>query len=163
MIKKRLILGLILAALPLIFAACNGGGKTANAQPVKATWIEPEISGNTVSIPVSALKDNDIVHFKLAGLNGDIAFMGYEIDGQTNIRANLCPPCRSVGFSLNGETLVCDTCRTTFEAKTGDGISGACVAYPKAEVAFKVIQGKIVMNAGDLQQASIKTGEPGWP
>lgn len=162
MTKKKLLLGLILAALPLIFAAC-GGEKTVSNQPVKATWVEPEIAGDTVSIPVSALEDNDIIHFKLAGLEGDIAFMGYEIDGQTNIRANLCPPCRSIGFSLNGNTLVCDTCRTTFEARSGDGISGACVAYPKAEVSYKVDQGKIVMNAGDLLEATRKTGEPGWP
>ncbi len=163
MIKKRLLLGLILVSLPFIFAACSGGETTVNTQPVKATWIEPEIMGDTVTIPVSALKDNDIIHFKLAGLNGDIAFMGYEIDGQTSIRANLCPPCRSVGFSLSGDTLVCDTCRTSFEAKTGEGISGACVAYPKAEVAFTVNQGKIVMNAEDLLDATLKTGEPGWP
>ena len=163
MTKNSLITGLIVVVLPLIFAACSGGEKTVAAQPVKATWIEPEIAGNTVTIPVSALKDNDIIHFKLAGLNGDIAFMGYEIDGQTSIRANLCPPCRSVGFSLNGDTLVCDTCRTSFEAKTGEGISGACVAYPKAEVSYTVNQGKLVMNAEDLLDATIKTGEPGWP
>ncbi len=162
MTKKILTLGLILAALPLIVAAC-GGENTVSSQPIKATWVEPEIAGDTVTILVSALADNDIIHFKLAGLNGDIAFMAYDIDGQTNVRANLCPPCRSVGFSLDGDTLVCDTCRTRFEAKTGDGISGACVAYPKAEVAYKVNQGKIVMNAADLLEATTKTGEPGWP
>ena len=160
--KKRLLLLLILAALPLVFAACNSE-KTVSNQPVKATWVEPEIAGDTVTIPVNSLEDNDIIHFKLSGLNGDIAFMAYDIDGQTNIRANLCPPCRSIGFSLDGENLVCDTCRTTFEATTGDGISGACVAYPKAEVPYKVNQGKIVMNADDLLEATIKTGEPGWP
>jgi nitrite reductase/ring-hydroxylating ferredoxin subunit len=160
--KKKLILGLLLAALPLIFVACSGE-KTGSNQPVKATWVEPEITGDTVTLPVSALEDNEIIHFKLAGLNGDIAFMGYEIDGETNIRANLCPPCRSIGFSLNGDTLVCDTCRTQFEAKSGEGISGACVAYPKAEVAYKVSQGKIVMNAEDLLAATSKTAEPGWP
>lgn len=162
MTKKKLLLGLILAALPLVFVACNGE-KTVSTQPVKATWVEPEITGDTVSIPVTSLEQNDIIHFKLAGIDGDIAFMAYDIDGQTNIRANLCPPCRSIGFSLHGDNLVCDSCRTTFEAKTGDGISGACVAYPKAEVAYKVDQGKIVMNAEDLLDATIKTGEPGWP
>jgi len=161
--KKKLLLGLILAALPLIFAACSGGEKSVSSQPVKATWVEPEIAGDIVTIPVSTLEENDIIHFKLAGLNGDIAFMAYDIEGQPDIRANLCPPCRSIGFSLNGDTLVCDTCRTTFDAKTGDGISGACVAYPKAEVPYKVNQGKIIMNADDLLEATVKTGEPGWP
>lgn len=163
MTKKKLVLGLILATLPLIFAACSGGEKTVSNQLIKATWIQPEVAGDTVSIPVTSLEENEIVHFKLASLNGDIAFMAYDIDGQTNVRANLCPPCRSIGFSLNGENLVCDSCRTTFEAKTGDGVSGACVAYPKAGVPFKVNQGKIVMNADDLLDATIKTGEPGWP
>jgi hypothetical protein len=33
---------------------------------------------------------------------------------------------------LNKDVLVCDRCGTRFKAKSGDGIDGACVDYPKA-------------------------------
>lgn len=84
------------------------------------------------------------------------------VDGEIYVRANACPPCRSVGFSLQNDILVCDTCRTTFEAETGDGIEGACVDYPKAPVPYEITDGNIVMSEADLITAYQDTLNPGW-
>ena len=161
-ISKTAIIGIVLVGAVLTLAAC--GGQVAQAA-VKATWIEPQVAGDTISIPVSEVNNSKIVHFRIRpiALDKEIAFMAYDLDGEIYVRANVCPPCRSVGFSLSGDTLVCDTCRTTFEAKTGDGISGACVAYPKASVAYEIVDGKIIMSGDDLILANQRTNEPGWP
>jgi uncharacterized membrane protein len=151
-----LLLGVILGV-----AACSGQD---TQRPVKATWIMPQVTDDTVSIPVSEVNNNKIVHFNVAdALGSEMTFMAYELDGKLNIRANVCPPCRSIGFSLNKNTLVCDTCQTTFKAKTGEGISGACVGFPKASVRYEINDGKIVVRGSDLISAYQNTIEPGWP
>jgi nitrite reductase/ring-hydroxylating ferredoxin subunit len=90
-------------------------------------------------------------------------FMAYVWDGEISVRANVCPPCRSIGFSLERDILVCDTCMTTFEAKTGGGIEGACVDFPKASVPYEVTDGNAVMKGTDLIAAYQDTTEPGLP
>ncbi len=160
-ISKITLISIVLLGVILALAACSGQDTRTT---VKATWIEPQVASDMISIPVSEVDDNKIVHFNVPlALDREIAFMAYDISGEIYVRANVCPPCRSVGFSLSGDTLVCDTCRTTFKARTGDGISGACVAYPKASVPYDIGDGKIVMSGNDLLLAYQKTNEPGWP
>ena len=90
-----------------------------------------------------------------------MAFMAYKLDGERHVRANVCPPCRSEGFSLSGDILVCDRCGTRFEASTGDGISGACKGYPKAEAAHVVSGGNLTMDIDDLVTAYQETQRAG--
>lgn len=144
----------------------QGGGVQNNIPnniPIKATWIEPQVVGDTVSIPVTEVENNWNVHFNLKTPGGDMNFMAYIVDGEIYVRANVCPPCRSIGFSLKEDILVCDSCRTTFEAKTGEGIEGACVDFPKASVPYEIDGGNIVMKDTDLTAAYQDTVEPGWP
>ena len=131
--------------------------------PIEATWIEPQLDGNTASIPVSEVEDNWNIHFKLETEDGKMNFMAYILDGEIYVRSNVCPPCRSVGFALKRDILVCDTCRTTFKAKTGDGIEGACVDYPKAAIPYEITDGQLVMNETDLITAYQDTINPGLP
>lgn len=130
---------------------------------IEATWIEPEVNGTSVSIPLSYVEDNWIVHFKVNSDEGVINFMSYILEEHTHVRANVCPPCKSIGYALFEDILVCDRCATTFEATTGDGIEGACVDFPKAPVSFDIIDGDIVMNEADLVSAYQDTLKPGLP
>jgi len=135
--------------------------------PIEATWIEPQLDGDTVSIAESEIEDNWNTHFKLRTRVDDksvrLNFMAYILDGEIYVRANVCPPCRSVGYALENDILICDTCATTFNAKTGDGIGGACVDYPKAVVPYEITNNQLVMNGADLITAYENTLEPGWP
>ncbi len=151
----------MLATIILSAASCSSGNPPGNG-PIQATWIEPQVVGDTVSIPLSEVEDNWNVHFNLQTPD-DMNFMAYIVDGETFVRANVCPPCRSTGFSLEEVVLICDRCATTFEAKTGGGIEGACVAFPKASVPYEINGGNIVMNSADLTTAYQDTLEPGWP
>ena len=89
--------------------------------------------------------------------------MAYIVGGEIFVRANVCPPCRSIGFSLEEAVLICDRCATTFKAETGEGIEGACVDFPKASVPYEVSNGNVAMKGTDLVAAYQDTTEPGWP
>lgn len=141
----------------LILSACS---PTSASTRIRATWINPTIQGESVSIPASEVEKDTIAHFKVTTPADDLAFMAYQFDGKLYARANICPPCLSEGFSLVGNTLVCDTCGTVFDAKTGAGIKGACIAYPKAAVPYEVKDGNITMKGTDLAAAFQNTLKP---
>jgi len=159
---KKSMLGLVLLAMILSTAACSSSNPQSN-EPIKATWIEPQVAGDTVSIPVSEVENNWNVHFNLKTQGEDMNFMAYVLDGEIFVRANVCPPCQSIGFSLEEAVLICDRCATTFKARTGEGIEGACVDFPKASVPYEVSDGNVVMKGTDLIAAYQDTTEPGWP
>jgi len=144
-------------ATPTVAPAAKPSG------PIAAKWIEPQVNGDTVSIPVSEIEKNWNTRFKLQTTGGDIITMAYKLDGVIYVWASICPPCRSQGFSLTGDILVCDTCGTRFKASTGEGVSGACVKYPKAAVEYEITDGKVVMTKADLVVAYQNTLKPGWP
>jgi nitrite reductase/ring-hydroxylating ferredoxin subunit len=132
-----------------------------SAGSIKAKWIEPLVNDSAVSIPFNEVKNSWNAVFKISRQGSTLNFMAYALDGELYVRASTCPPCRGITYSLNGDILVCDTCGTTFKAKTGAGIKGACVNYPKAAVQFKIIDGNIVMSETDMVNAYQETLKPG--
>ncbi len=129
--------------------------------PVDAKWIEAQVNGDTVSIPVSEIENDWNTRFKVQATDGSISAMAYIFNGIIYVRADICPPCRSQSFTLNGDILDCDSCHTRFKASTGDGVSGACVNYPKASVAYTISNGNVVMSSADLVTAYQNTLKPG--
>jgi uncharacterized membrane protein len=161
LISRSIVIGVVMLIIILGTAGCS-----SNIEPISATWVTMSESSDTVSIPVNAVTDSQMVHFLLGkGPNGDVAFMVYELDREIYVRSNVCPPCWSVGFSLQKDILVCDSCATTFNAKTGDGLEGspACVSYPKASVPYEIKDDMIIMNRSDLITSYQNTLEPGLP
>jgi len=75
------------------------------------------------------------------------------------VRSNVCPPCNSIGFTLEKDTLVCDSCGTVFDTATGAGIGGGCVSFPKESIPYTVSDGNIVMKLDDVIIAHEKTVE----
>ena len=133
--------------------------------PIKATWLQVQVDqdSQTVSLPVSELEDNWNIHFNLKTTEGDVNFMAYIFDDEIHVRANVCPPCKSVGFSLdaNEDILICDRCATIFDAETGAGIEGACVDYPKASASYETSSGNLIIKGSDLLGAYQETLLPG--
>ena len=156
---RKTIPGLVVIVVILGAISCG----SSNAKPpgaIEATRIEPEVAGDTVSIEPGEVEDNWNVHFNLETQGEDMSFMAYVLDGEIFVRSNACPPCQSTGFSLEETILVCDRCETAFEATTGEGIQGACVAYPKAAVAYEIKSSRIVMKGSDLFAAHQDTVNP---
>lgn len=139
----------------LVLSACS-------SQParVRATWINPEVSGDTVLIPLSEVQKETITHSRVSTPAGNITFMAYEYKDDLYVRADICPPCRSENFSLVDDTLVCDSCGTVFKAASGNGVSGGCVRYPKADIPYLLQDGKIVIQEAALVTAFRETLSP---
>jgi nitrite reductase/ring-hydroxylating ferredoxin subunit len=167
MIRRMALVSILLAVV--VFSACSNGETDGNGGNggatgiVSPTWITAQQDGDTVSIPVSELDSGKMIHFHVTYQDKDMDFMSYKLGGDYYVRANVCPPCGSIGFSLDGDNLVCDSCRTRFEARTGEGISGACVNYPKAEVAHEISGASVAMEMDDLVTAYENTISAGWP
>jgi nitrite reductase/ring-hydroxylating ferredoxin subunit len=141
----------------------NGGGNTNGTGVVSPTWIDAQVEGNVVSISTGEVDSGKMLHFRVTEQGASMAFMAYGLDGERYVRANICPPCRSEGFSLAGDILDCNNCHTKFEASTGEGISGACKNYPKAEVAYAIAGDKVTMDIDDLVNAYRNTEKAGLP
>ena len=155
--SKFVIICMVVLVVVLTGVGCGNEGEQETQGKVKATWIQAQEGNDTISIPVNEIENNKIVHFNVPVESGEIAFMAYDLNGNLYVRANVCPPCRSIGFSLNNDILVCDNCATTFKANTGEGISGACVNYPKAAVSYEVTGGSLIMDSADLVTAYQET------
>lgn len=175
--RKPVVIILILSIVAVLAAACSGSPASSPGNPdsgaeikstgkvpdvVRATVIKPEtVANGVVSIPVDSVLSKYNVHFDVPGPSGSLSFMAYQFDGKVYVRASICPPCRSQSFTLKKDRLVCDACGTVFDARTGAGVEGACVAYPKAAVAYQVGDGKMYMQTDDLQAAYLDTMKPG--
>ncbi|WP_218146713.1 Fe-S-containing protein [Methanolobus profundi] len=147
------LLAILVSLSALGCIGSNDPASAGSSEPVKGTWIESKVSGDTVSIPVSSVELYTNVHSKVNTEIGEVAIMAYMLDDEVVVRSNVCPPCGSIGFTLKDEVLICDACATVFDAATGDGIMGGCVAYPKENIPYTISDGNIVMKLDDVVTA----------
>jgi len=147
----------------LCVAACaptsesQAGATQTKVGPIAGTWMDVEVEGESVILPLDEVVAVGNAHFSLTLDERKMDFMAYVLGDVLHVRANACPPCRSVGYALDGDTLVCDMCQTTFEAGDGSGIEGACVDYPKAAADYSIEGGLIVMTSDELVRAYDET------
>jgi nitrite reductase/ring-hydroxylating ferredoxin subunit len=161
---KQIGIALLVTIVALSALGCvetKSSVSTAGASPVEGTWIDAKVAEDTVSIPIKSIDDNTNVHFKVKTNIGELSVMTYKLDDQIFVRSNVCPPCNSIGFALDKNTLVCDSCGTVFDATTGLGIEGGCVAYPKESIPYTVSDGNILLKMDDVIAAHKKTLEVG--
>ncbi|TFH35635.1 MAG: DUF2318 domain-containing protein [Dehalococcoidia bacterium] len=131
---------------------------TVVSGPVAAVPLAAVLEGDIVTIPLAAVEDVVNAEFSFNFNNRLLDFMAYTLDGEVFVRASACPPCHSREFALDGETLVCETCATRFDAWTGEGIDGACVDFPKARAVCAVSgDGFVTMGVADLVRAYDET------
>jgi len=104
-----------------------------------------------VSLPVAEIAQSGNGNFFL----NNMSFMAYQLDGKLYVRADLCVPCGSRTFILQGGNLICGSCGTVFNATTGIGVRGAsaCMSYAKKAAAFTTGGGNIVITLTDLTAA----------
>jgi hypothetical protein len=155
---KRVMGGVLLLLVVLTVAGCS-----SKAAAVGSTQINAAVDGEKVSLSASEVAATTNARFAVKTPAGQETFMAYQLGKDLHVRADICPPCRSVSFTLKGDILSCDRCGTTFNAVSGKGVSGACVNYPKAAVPYQVTDGKVVMQISDLDTAYQNTVAPGLP
>jgi hypothetical protein len=101
---------------------------------ISMTAVEATIDGDWLTIPLEAVDRNSIVYFEAENDEGFVvplmAYVGPS--GRIFAGSSMCEPCRGRTFSLAGDTLVCDTCRTTYTLEQHEFITGSpvCGKYP---------------------------------
>ncbi|MDO8473206.1 MAG: Fe-S-containing protein [Dehalococcoidia bacterium] len=161
--RGRIVLGVtVLLLIGVLAASCGktsavSGGPSGRVRPILLTAA---VQGDSMSVPLTKVQGALNTRFQAIFPAGTESFMVYVYNNQTYVRASVCVPCSGQSFSLQGNTLVCDTCGTVFNAATGKGMSGvpACQTYNKAPVPFQVdASGNVVMKSADLLASYQKT------
>ncbi|QNO13439.1 DUF2318 domain-containing protein [Alkalicella caledoniensis] len=156
----------LIAAIVFVMVTSGGDQETINyfgepvvesrsyiGEVIAMTVIEPVIEDDKVLIPLQTVNENNIVTFEIANDQGELVpLMAYITpSGRLFVGSSMCEPCRGRTFSLAGDTLLCDTCRTTYTIEDHEFISGAvaCGSYPPVNMNPTINQGTIEI---DLQE-----------
>ncbi len=121
---------------------------------ISMTKVEPVIENGQIKIPLGVVDENNIISFEIE--NDEkllVPLMAYITPtGRLFVGSSMCEPCRGRTFSLAGETLVCDTCRTTYNVEDHQFISGAkaCGEYPPVNMNPKVEDNMITIELDEV-------------
>ena len=177
--KKRLPLILTSSALILISLALiiwfGFNGKTSQGgfgdpiapersyigKLVSMTDIMPDEEEASITIPLDTVIQNSIVYFELENNeNQTVPLMAYITpSGRLFAGSSMCEPCRGRKFSLAGESLVCDTCRTTYDIETHEFLSGSrvCGSFPPVYMNPEVDNGIITIDIEEILNWRIRS------
>lgn len=129
-------------------------------QVISMTSITPEVKEDKVIFPLEEVDSNNIVYFELENDQGELVpIMAYLTPtGRLFVGSSMCEPCRGQKFSLAGETLVCDTCKTTYNIETHEFLSGAavCGELPPVNMNPVIENGNIVFDYSEVLQWRIR-------
>lgn len=132
---------------------------------VSMTHIEPLIEAGRVSIPLELLETHEMVYFEVANNESfSVPLMAYITpSGRIFAGSSMCEPCQGRSFFLAGETLVCETCRTTYTIESHQFLSGSqdCGRYPPVYMEPVVENGTVSINLAVIQQWRIRTYQGG--
>ena len=128
---------------------------------ISMTIVEPVVADGKIEIDFEEVNTNNIVYFEVENdENQLVPLMAYITpSGRLFTGSSMCEPCRGRTFSLAGETLVCDTCRTTYTIEDHKFISGAktCGQYPPVQMNNRIEDGKIVIDLDEVLQWRIRS------
>ncbi|PKM50488.1 MAG: hypothetical protein CVV02_11145 [Firmicutes bacterium HGW-Firmicutes-7] len=121
---------------------------------ISMTTINPELQEGKVVFPLEEVDNNNILYFELENdENVLVPIMAYITpSGRLFVGSSMCEPCRGRTFSLAGETIVCDTCKTTYNIETHEFISGApaCGKLPPINMNPKVENGNVIIDYNEI-------------
>ena len=118
-----------------------------------ARTIQPDFNDSQTRIKLADVDRLNIVDFELSDNKGEIVpVMAYiTSSGRLFVGNSICA-CGGIKFSLAGEVLVCDSCRTTFTIEDQKFMSGSVTAgkNPPARIKSVVENGMIVIEQSDV-------------
>jgi hypothetical protein len=128
---------------------------------ISMTAVDPVVENGQIKIPLAEVEENNIVFFELENDEGTLVpLMAYITpSGRLFAGSSMCEPCRGRTFSLAGETLVCDVCRTTYTIEDHKFISGAtaCGQYPPSNMNPVVENGMIIIEEAEVLNWRIRS------
>ncbi|QUH25618.1 Fe-S-containing protein [Serpentinicella alkaliphila] len=128
---------------------------------ISMTVVEPVVADGKIEIDFEEVNTNNIVYFEVENNENQLVpLMAYITpSGRLFTGSSMCEPCRGRTFSLAGETLVCDACRTTYTIEEHKFISGSktCGQYPPVQMNNRIEDGKIVIDLDEVLQWRIRS------
>ena len=103
-------------------------------------WAEPVVADEEVSIPLPVTALGDHFYFEVPSPSGPMEFIGYQLDGELQIRASVCPNCGVPHIDYGAGVLECPTCGSTFDLRTGAAITGS-QGYPQGSIGYFLADG----------------------
>lgn len=137
------------------------GSRSYVGRTVRMTPLEPVIESGRVNIPLEQLESYEMVSFEIENSEGfPVPLMAYITpSGRVFTGSSMCEPCQGRAFFLAGETLVCDTCRTTYTIESHEYLSGSldCGSYPPVYMQPSIENGMVSIDLEDILQWRIRT------
>jgi len=163
--KKWVILAVI--GLIVVWAYVNmpsSGNKVIASQPAVAAAafyppidqqmvdVQAKAEGDKIILPLNAVLENKFVAFSVAGRNSIFPLLAYVTnDGKIVTAVSVCEPCNSQRFHINGETIVCNSCGTTWNLNTLEALSGGCGKYPPDAIPNVVVGNEIRIDKAAIE------------
>jgi hypothetical protein len=115
-----------------------------SGQKVQMVDIQAKAEKGKISIPLSEVLEKRMVRFEYEGKGVKIPLLAYITQsGKVVTAVSMCEPCRSTRFHIQGKTLVCNACYTTWNLETLKGVKGGCLNYPPDIIPSTVEKGRI--------------------
>ncbi len=112
--------------------------------PRQMKTIETRVRENKIILPLDVVLQKKFVAFEFNNNGRVIPLLAYVSgEGKVITAISMCEPCNSTRFHIKGEQLVCNSCGTTWELNSLDGLSGACQGYPPDAIPSIVVGNEI--------------------
>jgi len=109
--------------------------------------IQAKTENGKIILPFELVKQKKFVTFSYQSSSGNIPLLAYiSGEGKLVTAVSMCEPCNSTRFHINGSTLICNSCGTTWELDNLNAISGACGKYPPDAIPSKIAAGNIYID-----------------
>ncbi len=110
------------------------------AAPVRMMPAPVETRDGKIIFKLDDLKKNRFIRFNYKSGSSSLPMLAYiSEEGKVITAVSVCEPCNSTSFHIKGEELVCNSCGTTWEVNSLNGVSGSCQKYPPDAVPSIVV------------------------
>ena len=97
-------------------------------------------SNGNIILPLDLVKEKKMVKFDFLSSGGKIPILAYLTeDGKVITAISMCEPCNSTDFHIQGGSLICNSCGTTWNLNNLNAVSGSCSKYPPDPIPSKVV------------------------
>ncbi len=110
------------------------------ATPVRMRPAGAVVRDGKIIFSLEELKKNKFIRFDYKSSGTSLPLLAYiSGEGKVITAVSVCEPCNSTSFHIKGEELVCNSCGTTWEVNSLNGVSGSCQKYPPDAVPSVVV------------------------
>lgn len=125
-----------------VTAAADIGQKINYSPDNKLQQIKVESkveNGKAIVTTLSTVKENKFIWTEYKANGKRIPLTAFaQPDGKVLVAVSFCEPCKGETFHIIDNQIVCNTCGTTWDLQTLQGLSGGCQAYPPEALSYSL-------------------------